>query len=335
MMGRVAGVALALCLAVPTARAEAINLIFATGSPPGAEVSEEFFRPWAERINAQGQGVVHVDFREGFAIANPANSYDRVTSDVMQIGFMLPGLVAGKFPRSQVVTLPYVAGDVAEDASVALWRIYAHGPLAAEYDQIRPLAISAISQASVHMLKPLTSPTSLAGLKMMATSKTAADIASRLGAAPISLPTFQMYEALMRHTVDGVITGWPSFQPFKLIEVTTYHLDAPLGSAVAVVFMAKAKYASLPPAARAVLDANSGESASRDFGRMWDRTAERARQQIKATAGQQLIVPTAAETETLRAKTAPVIADWLAATPDGQQTLDQFTAALAAVRTGK
>jgi extracellular solute-binding protein (family 7) len=212
---RRAGVALALCFAATGAHADEINLIFATGSPAGSEVSEEFFRPFAERLNAAGKGVLHVDFREGSAISDPAKAYDRVTSDAIQIGFMLPNLVAGKFPRTQVVTLPYIAGDVAADSSPALWRIYVHGTLAKEYDQVRPLAISAISQASLHMAKVLPSPIALTGLKIMVTSKTAADVISRLGGAPISLPPFQVYEALLRHTVDGTVTGWPSFQPFK------------------------------------------------------------------------------------------------------------------------
>jgi TRAP-type transport system periplasmic protein len=332
---QLAAVTLALGLATAAARADEINLIFATGSPAGSEVSEEFFRPFAERLNAAGKGVLHVDFREGSAISNPANAYDRVLNDVIQIGFMLPNLVAGKFPRTQVVTLPYVAGGVSAYSSPALWRLYAHGTLAKEYDQVRVLAISTISQASIHMAKPLPSPTALAGNKIMVTSKTAADVITRLGAAPISLPPFQVYEALLRHTVDGTVTGWPSFQPFKLIEVTTYHIDAPIGSSVAVVFMAKAKYNALPAAARAIIDANSGESASRDFGSMWDRVAERARQLIKKTPGQQLVVPTAAESAEMQKKTAPVIDDWLASTPDGKQTLDQFNAALAEIRAGK
>ncbi|HEY3919344.1 MAG TPA: TRAP transporter substrate-binding protein [Stellaceae bacterium] len=327
--------ALALCLAATTARADAINLIFATGSPAGSEVSEEFFRPFAERLNAAGKGVLHVDFREGSAISDPAKAYDRVVGDAIQIGFMLPNLVAGKFPRTQVVTLPYVAGDISEYSSPALWRIYQHGPLAKEYDQVRVLAISTISQASIHMAKALPSPTALGGMKIMVTSKTAADVVSRLGAAPISLPPFQVYEALLRHTVDGTVTGWPSFQPFKLIEVTAYHIDAPIGSSIAVIFMAKSKYDALPPAAREIIDANSGEAASREFGRMWDRVADRARQLIKATPGQQLVVPSAAEAAEMKQKTAPVIDDWLAATPDGRATLDQFESALAAERDGK
>jgi TRAP-type C4-dicarboxylate transport system substrate-binding protein len=185
------------------------------------------------------------------------------------------------------------------------------------------------------MLKPLTSPTALGGSKVMVTSKTAADVITRLGAAPISLPPFQVYEALMRHTVDGTVTGWPSFQPFKLIEVTTYHLDAPLGSASGVVFMSKSKYDSLPEAARKIIDANAGEAASREFGRVWDGAADRARDLIKKTPGQILAEPSAAQVAEMKQKVAPVVDDWLNATPDGRETLDQFNAALAAVSAGK
>jgi len=68
---------------------------------------------------------------------------------------------------------------------------------------------------------------------------------------------------------------------------------------------------------------------------MWDTVAERARQLIKKTAGQQLVVPSAAESAEMKKKTAPVVDDWLAATPDGRETLDQFDAALAAISAAK
>jgi hypothetical protein len=37
----------------------------------------------------------------------------------------------------------------------------------------------------------------------------------------------------------------------------------------------------------------------------------------------------------MKQKVAPVVDDWLTSTPDGRATLDQFNAALAAVRAGK
>jgi hypothetical protein len=63
--------------------------------------------------------------------------------------------------------------------------------------------------------------------------------------------------------------------------------------------------------------------------------SEHARQLIKKTSGQQLVVPSDAESTDIKKKAAPVVDDWLAATPDGRETLDQFTAALAAVSAGK
>src|SRR5262249_5885799 len=147
-----------------------------------------------------------------------------------------------KFPRSQVVTLPFVAPENGEEGSVALWRLYADGTLAAEYASLRPLMIAQISYGSIHLAKPPASPATLDGLKLLVTSRTLSDTVARLGAAPLSLPIDQLYESLSRHLVDGAVVGWPTFQPFKMIETTTYHIDKGLGSSVGVIFMAKTKY---------------------------------------------------------------------------------------------
>jgi len=48
-----------------------------------------------------------------------------------------------------------------------------------------------------------------------------------------------------------------------------------------------------------------------------------------------LAVPSDAEATEMKKKTAPVVDDWLASTPDGRETLNQFNTALAAVAAGK
>jgi flavin reductase (DIM6/NTAB) family NADH-FMN oxidoreductase RutF len=77
------------------------------------------------------------------------------------------------------------------------------------------------------------------------------------------------------------------------------------------------------------------EAASREFGDVWDMVADRARELIKKTPDQVLAVPNANEVAEMKKKVAPVVDDWLAATPDGRETLDQFTAALTAISAGK
>jgi len=330
-----AAVLIAAALAAIPACAEETVLVFAAASPPTAEISREFMRPWAERVNADGKGVLRIDYREGMALATTVNSYDRVMSDTVQISFMLPAYVAGKFPRSQVITLPYVAPANSGEASVALWRLYQKGVLAREYDQVHVLMISQVGHATVHLAKPPPAPTELAGKKLLVTSKTLSDTVTRLGAAPLSLPIDQLYESISRHLIDGAVVGWPTFQPFKMIEITNYHIDTALGSSAAAIFMAKARYDALPPEAKKILDAHSGEAASRAYGEFWDLVANRARDQIKATPNQQLVPLNEDDAATWREKTKPVIADWIKNTPDGQETLDQFAAMLAAVHAGK
>jgi TRAP-type C4-dicarboxylate transport system substrate-binding protein len=331
---RMCGFALAsLVVAATPSGAQQTTLIFATANPANSHLTVQVMRPWAERINEQGKGMVKIEVRDGLALANLTNAYDRVINDVVQIAWTLPGYVAGKFPRTQVTSLPFVSGN-GEYGSVAMARLYQEGVLAAEYDEIVPLMLSQISHTGVQTAKPLKSLDDLSGVKLITTSRTQADTMARLGATPLSIPLTDMYEAIQRGTADGAAVGWTAFQPFKLAEVTHYHVDAELGASMGMVFMARKKYAALPEEVRRIIDANSGEAASRRFGQFWDRVGAATRDQVKAMSGHTVVAPSAAQTEAWRQKTAPVIDGWIKATPDGEKILSVFRATLAKVKGG-
>ena len=65
---------------------------------------------------SQGTGVVEI--REGGTLANFQNVYERVLDDVVQIGFGQQALIAGKFPLTEVVVLPFIV----KDNTVGWWR---------------------------------------------------------------------------------------------------------------------------------------------------------------------------------------------------------------------
>src|SRR5215469_7283531 len=112
------------------ARADDVpTLILATALPPGNPLADQVLHPWADRVNTAAAGKLKIDIRDGMAIANLNNSYDRVVADVAQISWLTHGNFAGKFQRSNVGGLPFIAGDKSEDASVALWRLYRDGVL--------------------------------------------------------------------------------------------------------------------------------------------------------------------------------------------------------------
>ncbi len=85
---------------VAGARADETTLIFATTDPGTIELNTLLLHPWAEGINAAGAGVLHLDVRDGGAIADHANYYDRVLDDVVQIAIGQLNFISGKSFRA-------------------------------------------------------------------------------------------------------------------------------------------------------------------------------------------------------------------------------------------
>jgi len=332
------GLALAMAvigslLAASSARAQEQNLIFATGLPPNMHFAQGVLRPWVERINTAGAGLVHIDLRDGMALATPSNSYERVLDDAIQIGWGSQVYIAGKFRRTEVISLPGLF-DNTEVGSVAFWRLYKSGLLDAEYDQIVPLMLVAFSQAEIHLAKPHKPLDSLAGLKLIGTSKQLSQAIALLGGTPISLTTTEIYEAMQRHTVDGVATSWPVFPAFKLGEVSFFHIETGLGGAPGMVFMAKKKFDALSPAARKIIAENSDEAQTRRFGAFMVQVAENIRNGFKSSPQHVIVAPTPEQAKRIHDRLEPMISEWAHTAPDGKKVVDSFRASIAAVKAG-
>lgn len=331
----IAAMLAALCMIAGAARADEINLLFGTTLPSQVHLNVRVLHPWAERINEQGKGIIHIDVRDGSEIANLDNFYSRVQDDVIQVSWGLQSSIGGKFPRTQVGALPFEV-EKAEIGSVALWRLYKEGLLNAEYDTVQPLYMITFPPSGIHYAKAPKTLENLKGLKLATGSKVGADTIERLGGTPLSMVTSDYYTAVQRGMVDAVLVQWTAFQPFKLQDVTFYHLETKLGGATGMVFMAKKKYEALPAAARKILDDNSGEAESRVYGKFWDDVDNEGREMVKALGDKHQIVQQPAAIEAKwRAAVAPVIDDWVKSTPDGAKVLAAFRAETAKVKAGQ
>ncbi len=323
-------IVLASALGAGVAMADELKLTFATLAPPDSRVAQMAFHPWADRINTAGKDVVQLDTRDGFAIANLDNVYSRVMDDVVQVGWALQGAIGGKFVRSAIAGLPFVSEDC-ETGSVAFWRLYQSGVLAAEYGDIVPLMLVVFPQSGVHLVHPVAALDDLRGLKLIALGKVQADVVTTLGGAPLSIGLTDMYTALQRGTADGAVASWTTFDPFRLGEVTHYHVETRLGTSTGMIFMAKKKFDALPAAAQKVLRDNSGEAASRAFGAYLDGDAARVRDNVKA-AGQTVAAPDAARSAQWRDKLDPVDAGYVNSVPNGAAILASYRQLLAAAK---
>jgi TRAP-type C4-dicarboxylate transport system substrate-binding protein len=207
--------------------------------------------------------------------------------------------------------------------------------LDSDFDQIVPLKLILFPQSGEQFREKPPTLDNLNGLKIVVGSKITADVASTLGAAPLAFPINQYYEVLQRGTADGVQVGWTAFQPFKLAEVTKYHLDVPLGSAPGYVFMAKKKFDELPAAVQKILMANAGEGESRAFGKFWDDVNNEARDATAKLPGHTLLKLTPEQNKVWHDRVEAVTNAWAKNQPGGEKLLAAYKQILADVKAGK
>jgi TRAP-type C4-dicarboxylate transport system substrate-binding protein len=292
------------------AGADEAKLAFTTISLPGSTITNQVWHPWADRVNEAGQGIVHVDVRDGFTLASSTNYYDRLTNNVMQISFGSLNYLAGKFQLSQVMALPFLMNS-AEQESEVFWRLYKSGLLDSEFDQIMPLFFYAFPQQAMNLAKiPAKSLEDLGTLKIIASGQIGTALMAKLGAAPLSIPLTETYEALQRGTADGLNFPISALPDFKLDEVTHYHLLAPLGGGPGGVWMTKAMYQSLAPDARKILDQNSGETQTRHVGQFVDRLTATVQKKLEADSNQRVAQPSAELLQKWNARAEPMIDAW-------------------------
>jgi TRAP-type C4-dicarboxylate transport system substrate-binding protein len=324
--------ALALSIGVQAASAQESRLLFTSLSPAGSPNSQ-FFNSWAQRINEQSGGALKIDVRDGTALANFGNSYDRVISDVVQIGWVQPAFIAGKFPLSEVTNLPFMTDDDI-NCSLALWRYYKSPVMAAELQDVVPIWASCLAQSGLHFAKAPRSDTELNGLKMRVAGKVPSQIVERMGGTPVSMTAESIYEALQRGTIDGMVTSWAAFEPYKFQEVAFYHVEVPIGSNPSMFMMSRKKYESLPPAARKALDDNSGEAIVREAAKHFAAQAVRARAAVAQLPNHKIVTPPPAQLAALQQKLNPIAVDWAAERPGADKAVETFRQIYAQVKAG-
>ena len=120
--------------------------------------------------------------------------------------------------------------------------------------------------------KPILTPDDLRGLKMRGPTRQVTKLLGYLGATPVGMPLPQIPDALSKGVIEGCVIPWEVVPSVKVHELTGFHSEFdPKGGALYtttfVMGMNKAKYESLAPDLKKVIDANSGIDTSAFLGR--------------------------------------------------------------------
>ncbi len=306
-------------LPLVVSRAEPVTLRFGFPVPASSYDNTRGVSPWIDQVEKASGGTLKIQLFTGPTLGTFHNIYDRTLTGASQISFSTFGDLTSDFPRTQVASLPFLTRNTL-DLSIALWKLYEDG-LLPEFGKVKLLALFSFPNAVLHTNKPIATINDLKGMRIAASSRIVADVVSAFGAAPVSLAPDELYTAIQHGLAGGAVTSLGAAQVFKLDEVTTYHLEAPLGAAPGFVFMNKDAYAALPAQAKKAIDEFSGASFSKQLGEANVLEQSDERDRLKAEPRQHDSELSAAEYARWQARVQPIVEAWAKQTPDGAKVL--------------
>lgn len=310
------------------ARAEGVLLKFGTTAPPGSHVAK-FFDRWSAGVSKVDPGVLRLKIYHN-TLGNTRTMYDSIQNGVADIGWFNPGYYAGQFKRLYLSELPRLAPR-AEYGSVATWRVFKKGLFGDELDKVVPIAFHTYPPTELHFPRPIKSIDDLKGLKIGTISRGVSKAIDHMGAAPLSVGLYRFYQSLQKKMIGGIAGSWTMFMPFKLYEVTSYHLPLNLGGSTAIVAMNKDAWARLPADAKKILMDQAGERMSRSLGKFWDTVSIRGQQFAMKRPGNHVIQLPGEQLEKLYKMIEPAYDDWRNTTPGSAALITAFRAEYAAV----
>lgn len=290
----------------------------------------QFMEPWARELESCSRGEVKIEIHPGgSALGNIARQYDQVHAGVTDIAFGHTGIPRGRFPRTSLIELPFMAKS-ANASSRALWSV-ANTLLKPEYQGVHILGMMAHNPGVIHSNKSITRLSDLKGQRIRTPNPSISAVLKHYDAEAVGLPPGQIYESLQKGTVDGVAIDWTGIAAFRLSEVVRYHYDIPLYTVGFFFVMNQKAYDSLSDEVRACVDRISGDTLVAKFGPWWDEWSAVGLQQEQSGADDVITVATPEMVETAKAELADVIEDLMKAVADaGVDNADEIRDALAA-----
>ena len=112
------------------------------------------------------------------------------------------------------------------------------------------------------------------GLKMRGPTRVITGMLKSLGATPVGMPVPKVAPSLSKGVIDGMVVPWEIMPSFKLQELTKAHTNVTgergIYTTPFLFIMNKAKYESLSPSQKKVIDNNSRFIIAKHAGKLWD-----------------------------------------------------------------
>jgi TRAP-type transport system periplasmic protein len=275
--------AIVLGSGVACAASDVVTLKVEHFLPTSSNFHKFILVPWCDKISKESGGKLKCQIYPSMQLGGtPSQLFDQIRDGITDIGWSLPTYQAGRFTKAEAFELPFIARS-SERGSQALWD-YIQKDALDEFKGTK-LIFTHLHDGSQLQFgkKSVKNLEDLKGLKVRAPSRIGSMTLAALGAVPVQMPAPAVPEGISKAVVDGASIPWEVMTAFKLQEICKTHTETAPNQAkhaysIFVFAMNPAKYNSLPPELKKVIDNNSGLATSKWVGKTFDSFTTPARQ---------------------------------------------------------
>jgi TRAP-type transport system periplasmic protein len=290
---------------------EGIDLILSHAFPARHVQHRLMLEPFKKELEEKSKGRIKVTIHPGGALAPAPAHYENVVAGAFDIGWTLQGYTPGRFPLSAIVEMPFLWSS-AQEATRVFWQLFEEVPtLQNEYRDVKVLATWTHDLGQLYTTsKPVRTLEDLRGLKIRAPGPVQTSMLRALGAVPLNMPAGEMYDALERGVVDGLVTGLSAIKGYRLEQLVKHATLAKFYVATMIVAMNQQSYKKLSGEDRALLDSLTGKRMAMLGAKNYDDEADDGLEALKKVKAS--IYPlTPGETERWKQATNQMSKDWI------------------------
>ncbi len=209
-----------------------VELVYASPYGPNHPFSQAD-KDWMAYVTSEGAGRIRIRPIWAGALISSDHSMIELRHGVADIGLITPIYTKGGAHLLRTQT-GFYSGITSQEGQIALYRCLARtrDEIAAELSGLKVLAVQGGNlPAILTRERPVHRLEDLSGLRIRAPTELL-PVMQALGAEPVSMPMGDVYSALAKGVLDGVIAPTDTFRSLHFAEVTHYYatLEIPRGA---------------------------------------------------------------------------------------------------------
>lgn len=261
-----------LCIGISSAvTAKTIRLTMASQNPATSPSHLNTIMPWVKQVEEASKGKLKIRVFAGQTLTKGKDTWEALKNGIADIGWCFHGYWPGLTPLSDVISLPALPFDTAEQGSKTLWQLYEKFPsIQKEFADNKVLLLfTSNPYILITREKPVRNLDDLKGMKIRMSGGPPTEQLKALGGVPMLIPMPDNYISLQKGVIDGMGAPWEAIETFRLYEVVKNYTVVPFSAVYFSISMNKKKWNSLPKDMKIAITSVSGLKGSVFWGKTW------------------------------------------------------------------